>query len=603
MSERDAITRFEGVGFTDLDARDVRATLRRTAATLAVTEASAALRTTARELPMISLDLRSSGGGSVTPFDGKPRDIEILGVLGEGGMGRVFLARQHSLDRDVAIKTLREDAPAAHRAALLDEGAVTGFLEHPAIVPVHALGVDTTQRPVLVMKRVEGVSWLELIRDPSHPGWASWGGDATRRLDDHLEILKQVCNAAHFAHSRGIVHRDIKPQNVLIGRFGDVYLGDWGLAYRVDGDVEPGVCGTPAYMAPEMAVGGTIDARTDVYLLGATLHEVLSGRPKHQGANAREALASISSSEPFAYGPRVPLALAAIANRATSADPTRRFQGAAAFRDALADYARHRSSVAMAESALERLARLTTLAARADALTDEGAQAEIDRLITETRFGLVQAIEQWSDNAGATSGLAELDALVAARRARVATLERLASDLDPDVAARQRFIGQTAVVIVGVILSIVAFAKGIDFQPTGADLVKEGAVPVATFFVAAFSMRKELVRTAINRRASLCFGIAVVLILVGRIVGVEAGTPPARMLAQDGFVAATACFVTSASTFPWMAWIGAIMLGTGAACALRPGQAAFWFAAGTAVSLVAIALLSARSAARDRPHA
>ena len=595
MSLGDAITKLERIGVTDLDHRDARATLRRSELDLAATQSTSAQATTARELPLISVDLRSEQLGDVlVATDGRPRDIEILGVLGEGGMGRVLLARQHSLDREVAIKTLHEDAHPAHRRALLDEGAVTGFLEHPSIVPVHALGVDSTQRPVLVMKRVEGVSWLDLIRDPAHAGWASWGSDATRRLDDHLEILRQVCNAAHFAHTHGIVHRDIKPQNVLIGRFGDVYLGDWGLAYRVGADLDPGVCGTPAYMAPEMATGGVIDSRTDVYLLGATLHEVLTGQGKHAGANAREALASIAKSEPFPYGAGVPLALAAIANRATAADPSRRYPSAAALRDALAEYRRHRSSVVLAESALDRLARLTELARRTESHTEEDAQREIEQLVAETRFGLSQAIAQWSANAAALAGLADLDALVAARRARTAELERLAKDLDPNVASRQRILGQTSVVIVGLGLSAMAFAKGIDFQPAAGDLIKEGAAPVLTFVIAAIAMRKQLLRTAINRRASLCFGVAVVLILFGRVIGARAGTPPAQMLAQDSTVVAAAAFVTAGSTFPWMAWIGFVMMATGAACALRPGQAAFAFAVGTAVSLVSVAFLSGR---------
>ena len=87
---------------------------------------------------------------------------------------------------------------------------------------------------MLVMKRVEGVEWGALLDDPDHAVWEGRGRRAADRLDDHVEILIQVCNAAHFAHSRGIIHRDIKPQNVFIGRYGEVYLGDWGLAIRAD---------------------------------------------------------------------------------------------------------------------------------------------------------------------------------------------------------------------------------------------------------------------------------------------------------------------------------------------------------------------------------
>ncbi len=216
-----------------------------------------------RELPRISIALRGSLSDHAPRLasSNDDRDIEVLSTLGEGGMGRVFLARQHSLDREVAIKTVRDDASESDRSALLSEGAITGHLEHPGIVPVHALGVDREGRPVLVMKRVEGVEWATLLEDDDHPFWESRVGSRAERLDDHLEILLQVCDAAHFAHSRGIVHRDIKPQNVFIGRYREVYLGDWGLALHAEREQRSGaLCGTPAFMAPEMARGDRVDA-------------------------------------------------------------------------------------------------------------------------------------------------------------------------------------------------------------------------------------------------------------------------------------------------------------------------------------------------------
>jgi eukaryotic-like serine/threonine-protein kinase len=140
-----------------------------------------------RELPRISVDLRPPGApvlvGAAAP------DLEVSHLLGQGGMGRVFLARQRSLERDVAIKTGREGASSAELLAILREGVITGRLEHPAIVPVHALGADVDGRPVMVMKRIEGVAWDTLFRDPSHPGWEGWGGDPGDRLAGHLQIL------------------------------------------------------------------------------------------------------------------------------------------------------------------------------------------------------------------------------------------------------------------------------------------------------------------------------------------------------------------------------------------------------------------------------
>src|SRR4030095_4918251 len=105
-------------------------------------------------------------------------DLEIISTLGEGGMGRVHLARQRSLDRDVAVKTLKPDAPERARNALLAEATVTGALEHPGIIPVHALGIDERGRPVLVMKRVEGTDWSQLIHEPDHPAWRDVPGSS-----------------------------------------------------------------------------------------------------------------------------------------------------------------------------------------------------------------------------------------------------------------------------------------------------------------------------------------------------------------------------------------------------------------------------------------
>ena len=115
-------------------------------------------------------------------------------------------------------------------ARFVSEVQAVGKLEHPGIIPVHALGLHEDGRPVLVMKRVYGVSWMELLQDAAHPAWEGWSGDPKDRLDGHLEILMQVCNAAHFAHSRGIVHRDIKPENIMLRPDGYVKVLDFGLA-------------------------------------------------------------------------------------------------------------------------------------------------------------------------------------------------------------------------------------------------------------------------------------------------------------------------------------------------------------------------------------
>ena len=101
-------------------------------------------------------------------------------------------------------------------------------LEHPNILPIHSLGCDGSGSPMLVMRRVQGVAWSQLLLDSSHPMWKSYSG--TDRLDFHLDVMLQVCKAMSYAHSRGIIHRDLKPENVMIGEIGEVYVFDWGIA-------------------------------------------------------------------------------------------------------------------------------------------------------------------------------------------------------------------------------------------------------------------------------------------------------------------------------------------------------------------------------------
>jgi len=211
------------------------------------------------------------------------RDLVVTGLLGEGGMGRVLLAHQASLGRDVAVKVPRANASPGTINALVSEARITGGLEHPGVIPVYSLASDTQGHPALVMKRVDGVSWSMLIRHAEDPAWSCIASSGDR-LDTHVELLRQVCNAIAFAHRKGVLHRDIKPSNVLIGEFGEVYVADWGIAIRkaAAGEVrKPGLVGSPVYLAPEMVTGdeAQLDERTDVFLLGATLYELLTGQP------------------------------------------------------------------------------------------------------------------------------------------------------------------------------------------------------------------------------------------------------------------------------------------------------------------------------------
>ncbi|MCA9664811.1 MAG: protein kinase [Myxococcales bacterium] len=402
----------------------IRPRLAASSATLPPTDAAGAKAL--EELPAITLG--GEGGAGSTRGTA---DLEIIERIGTGGMGVVELARQRSLGREVAIKRPRAAAAPSANAnasdvsrrsdtALVREGVITGRLEHPAIVPVHALGRDHAGRPLLVMKRISGTSWRALIRDSDHPAWQQHGGD---RLEFHLEVLLRVCDAVRFAHSRGVLHRDIKTDNVMIGSFGEVYLLDWGIGIELDDDGharDDELVGTAGYLAPEMVPaeitgenGGArapLSVRTDVFLLGATLHELLTGAMRHRGGNLLATLCAAYRCAPVDYDVSVPPELAAIANRATTRDPKQRHASVDELKRAIERFLERRSALALVDAAAERLAQLRAAVESAEHLragtgAGAGAAREIDRdglrhvydLAAECRFALRSALQTWPE--------------------------------------------------------------------------------------------------------------------------------------------------------------------------------------------------------------
>jgi serine/threonine protein kinase len=251
----------------------------------------------------------------------------------EGGLGKVWLAHDTDLNREVALKEIQPHQaqhPDAWRR-FIKEAQVTGQLEHPNIVPVYELARRVPDdQPFYTMRFVRGRTLRQAIadRDRSDP----------LALPKLLQAFISVCQAIGYAHSRGVLHRDLKPQNVVLGGFGEVLVLDWGLAKLVNSPEEtPEVAlteearteatragsqlGTPAYMAPEQAEGrlDLIDARTDIYGLGAILFEILTGSPPHVGQDSVDVLKRIIEGEtPRArkVNPAVPPALEAICAKA-----------------------------------------------------------------------------------------------------------------------------------------------------------------------------------------------------------------------------------------------------------------------------------------------
>lgn len=397
---------------------------------------------------------RQTSSGTLPRISGDRQqdEFDVKTTIGQGGMGLVRLARQRSLWRDVAIKTiLPEHVDETNIQNVLRESWVTGMLEHPNIVPIYALGLDENEAPMLVMKRIEGISWREALEGKSPMPEAFRGG--RDEFEDHLQILIQVCHALQFAHSKDIIHCDLKPENVMLGDYGEVYLLDWGIAVCIGDDPTgrlpmasdiDGVSGTPAYIAPELAEGdGTnISERTDVYLLGGILHTIVTGEPRHSGQTVMATLINAYNSDPVDYGDDIPRELAAICNMATHVDPDQRFANVAAFRQAILEFLQHRDSRRLSDEANDRLEKLHR--ATIDVLDnteygntdpDEDQLAEVHRLFTECRFGFEQALTVWSDNQRARRGLQRavelmLDFELHQKNARAAAL--LLDDLPGD---------------------------------------------------------------------------------------------------------------------------------------------------------------------------
>ena len=350
--------------------------------------------------------------------------VEFGDVLGRGGMGVVLTATQRSLDREIAVKRVHEDAD-HHEAGnrLVVEALLTGALQHPNIVPVYELGTDEDGAPLMLMKRIEGRPWqkdLQHAPKPGSAGWSDW-------IEAQLRVLIAVCDALRYAHARGILHRDLKPENVMLGAFGEVLVVDWGVAVSTRPEhagrfplaVESRhIAGTPAYMAPEQVrgVGSELGVWTDVYLLGAILHELLTGRAPHDAERVHASLFSAFRSEPPTLPPQVPETLAEICRCALARDPSDRFADVEALRTAITAYLRNRASIEITDRSL-RLAVELFATAPAEASVDGGTfdPQGVHRKFAACRFGFQQALEIWPENPRARAGLQRVLALMIER--------------------------------------------------------------------------------------------------------------------------------------------------------------------------------------------
>jgi serine/threonine-protein kinase len=312
--------------------------------------------------------------------------FRVLRPHARGGLGEVFVARDEELHREVALKQIqarRDDAPS--RARFLLEAEVTGGLEHPGVVPVYGLGSHADGRPFYAMRLVKGDSLKDAIRAfHAADGPGRDPGGRRLALRGLLGRFVAVCNAVAYAHSRGVLHRDLKPGNVMLGPYGETLVVDWGLAKVVgrsagsdgasEGTLRPAsaegsaptqvgaAVGTPAYMSPEQAAGKIeeLGPASDVYSLGATLYCLLTGKAPFEGGDAGEVLRRVQRGDfpqPRQVKRTVPAALEAVCLKAMALRPADRYGTARALADEVEHWLADEPVAAYPEPWPTRLAR------------------------------------------------------------------------------------------------------------------------------------------------------------------------------------------------------------------------------------------------------
>ena len=281
----------------------------------------------------------------------------------EGGMSVLMEAIDTNLLRKIAMKIMRDDKvkDEYELSRMVVEAQITAQLDHPNIIPIYELGLDKKKRLFFTMKKVQGKALYELINER----------DLSTRTDKDIfrlvQIMLKVCDAVSYAHSKGVIHRDLKPDNIMVGNFGQVYLMDWGIAlikgnrrsaigamdlpeikkrkqYSMRQEVQGNIFGTPCYMSPEQARGDLddIDERSDIFSLGAILYEVLTGTHPIPGDSLRDMVINARLGDVPPPDERVdfplPLGLTRIAMKAMSKEPEDRYQSVEELKNDLEDF-------------------------------------------------------------------------------------------------------------------------------------------------------------------------------------------------------------------------------------------------------------------------
>ncbi|MEM1417836.1 MAG: serine/threonine-protein kinase [Myxococcota bacterium] len=570
---------------------------------------------------------------------GRPYERYAPGpLIGKGGMGRVFAAEERLLGREVALKALNARFGGTHAIKkLLQEAWVTGSLEHPGVVPIHDVVLGADGRPAIVMKRIQGAPGGKLLHD--REARFKHLGEEVDALDWNLGVLLQVCQAVRYAHDRGIVHRDLKPDNVMVGRYGEVHVVDWGLAVALEDDGTGrfplasdavAMAGTPCYMAPEMLGGeeSRIGKATDVYLLGALLHEIVLGQAPHAGDGILAMVTSIMQPE-RPLPDDLPEEVRQLLSKALAFAPEQRFEDGGAFRRALEELLRHQGSRRLAERAAVRAATLAARTAAPD--VDSG---EVQELWSEAAFGYRAALEAWPGNAEARAGLRdaadvvarfelgrddpaaalrvlasideppdarvrEAEDALAASEARRDDLERLGRDHDPRIGIRARAGVSALIVGIWTLVPLQLYLSGA--TGTFGRMRTGAAVLLATLAGASLLAGPVLSSTFFNRAFVQALAGVVTVQLLLALAAESLGLDPtqAQVVMLGLYASATA---VGSATFDRRLTLAAVGYALAfVAGALWPAEVYLWITLGNATLLVTL-LVANGALERRRPR-
>ncbi len=321
-------------------------------------------------------DLIGQLHGWTRSFAGLQPRFSFSHLLGEGSQGFIFTVYDRDCRREIALKTLNSSTcDADDIARFINEAQITAQLEHPGIVPVHDFGVMPNGAVFYTMKKVQGQSLAD---------FASTRSGSPEHRFQLIEIFIRVCETIAFAHSRGVIHRDLKPRNIMVGDYGEVMVIDWGLAKilrnhfrenpvsvlqitpdesRDDHATREGqAVGTPAYMSPEQAKGEAVDFRCDIYSLGIVLYELLAGSSPYQRGDIKRTLDQVSRDvwlrlDQHPRGRELPRNLVAVIHKAMAHHPGQRYQNVEALIADLRGILAGQAVSAYRETAAERIAR------------------------------------------------------------------------------------------------------------------------------------------------------------------------------------------------------------------------------------------------------